>query len=184
MIELIIIRHGETQENANGICQGQSEGVLSEKGNNENRILAKRLSQYRPDAIFSSPLKRAIGTANEIRSYHKDYVFQKDERLMERDMGELEGKKIPDDYNYYSDCRGMESIEEIYDRTEQFMIDIATLYADKTIMIISHGITISVLISLLLKLPLNELDTMQIMNNSDYRVINFVGDKDLFCVKH
>ena len=37
MIELIIIRHGETQENANGICQGQSEGVLSEKGYNEKR---------------------------------------------------------------------------------------------------------------------------------------------------
>lgn len=62
---LVLIRHGESETNAANIFTGWSDPPLTEKGEEEARIVAQRLSEagLRPDRIFTSVLQRASATA-------------------------------------------------------------------------------------------------------------------------
>lgn len=65
--QLILVRHGETLHNVAGIAQGWNDSALSDRGNEQVSRLAERLRRYNPDALFSSPLGRALSTANAIK---------------------------------------------------------------------------------------------------------------------
>ena len=65
--QLILVRHGETMHNVAGIAQGWNDSALSERGANQVARLAERLRRHEPDALFSSPLGRAMSTANAIK---------------------------------------------------------------------------------------------------------------------
>ena len=65
--ELILVRHGETLHNVAGIAQGWNDSDLSDRGAEQVRKLAERLRRNNPDALFSSPLGRALTTAKAIR---------------------------------------------------------------------------------------------------------------------
>jgi broad specificity phosphatase PhoE len=67
MEQLILVRHGETLHNVAGIAQGWADSDLSERGHEQVRRLAERLKKQKPDALFSSPLGRALTTATTIR---------------------------------------------------------------------------------------------------------------------
>jgi broad specificity phosphatase PhoE len=69
-MRLIIIRHGETNDNANGICQGQNDSPLSENGIAQAKSLALRFKDRKIDAVYSSDLQRAANTALEILKFH------------------------------------------------------------------------------------------------------------------
>jgi len=70
MIEIILVRHGETEWNRREIFRGRADIELSETGARQAELLAKYLSQAGIAAIYSSPLKRALKTAEAIASYH------------------------------------------------------------------------------------------------------------------
>lgn len=70
MIEIILVRHGETEWNRQEIFRGRADIELSETGARQAELLAKYLSQAGIAAIYSSPLKRALKTAEAIASYH------------------------------------------------------------------------------------------------------------------
>ena len=65
--QLILVRHGETLHNVAGIAQGWADSELSERGHEQVRRLAERLHKLKIDAIFSSPLGRALTTATAVR---------------------------------------------------------------------------------------------------------------------
>ena len=69
-MRIIVIRHGETFQNAKHILMGQSHGVLSRKGIKQIHILALKLKNQKIDFIFSSDLRRAKDTTKEIARYH------------------------------------------------------------------------------------------------------------------
>ena len=62
------IRHGETEWNTKGIYQGLTDIPLSEKGEKQAEYLGKRFQNkaLKVDAIYSSPLQRAVKTAESI----------------------------------------------------------------------------------------------------------------------
>src|SRR5215207_4503027 len=64
--ELLLIRHGQSTANASGVWQGQMEFPLSEEGRRQARSVGKALAGERFDAIYSSPLGRALETAEII----------------------------------------------------------------------------------------------------------------------
>jgi broad specificity phosphatase PhoE len=66
--ELILVRHGETLHNVAGIAQGWNDSALSDRGAEQVRKLGERLRHNKPDALFSSPLGRALTTAEAIRN--------------------------------------------------------------------------------------------------------------------
>ncbi|MEO6487864.1 MAG: histidine phosphatase family protein [Thermoanaerobaculia bacterium] len=91
--QLILVRHGETLHNVAGIAQGSQDSELSERGRNQVRRLAQRIRSYAPDAIFSSPLGRALTTAEWIAEATALPITVLDD-LREMNYGAWEGKSF------------------------------------------------------------------------------------------
>lgn len=60
---LYLIRHGETEFNASGRIQGQSDSRLSDVGRRQCELVAKVLEHVALDAVYTSPLQRAVESA-------------------------------------------------------------------------------------------------------------------------
>lgn len=90
-IEIFIVRHAETIENATGRFIGSSDVPLSEKGLRQAARAAEYLnrSDGRQDIIFTSPYQRAMQTAGQIKD-KCDGKIVSDNRLVEMDYGEWE----------------------------------------------------------------------------------------------
>ncbi len=83
---LYCIRHGESSYNAQGRIQGQSDVPLSETGRRQGQALAAALADLPIEAIYASPLRRAMQTAQPIADPLKLEVLT-DPRLMEVHAG-------------------------------------------------------------------------------------------------
>ena len=67
---IILVRHGETVDNARQIMQGQTQGELNDKGRDQARQVAERLACEQLDAVVASDLHRAVQTAEIIAAPH------------------------------------------------------------------------------------------------------------------
>ena len=85
-MNLILIRHGETDWNRIGRCQGVADIVLNENGKRQAKELAESLKNHDIKAVYSSHLKRAFETAQEIAKHHNLSV-QVDPGLQENEPG-------------------------------------------------------------------------------------------------
>ena len=93
-MKLILIRHGETHWNKDGLVQGGDSDIeLNDTGLEQARKLAAFLKNEPIIAILSSPLQRAIATAEVIASHHQLPV-EIDQGLRELKVGDLEGIPI------------------------------------------------------------------------------------------
>lgn len=169
MNRLIIVRHGETVENELNICQGQDHGTLSEKGIKENEKLGQQMAEFSFQTIYSSPLNRALQTAQVIQKHKSSSRIIKDERLMERNLGILQGKAYPKRYAETDLYENMETIDAVSERVKSFLNDLKELHINETIVVVSHGYLIKVMFTLLRNMPLNQFYTVTLMNNSSYQ---------------
>jgi broad specificity phosphatase PhoE len=87
---LYLIRHGESLYNAEARIQGQSDVALSPLGLRQAETLANALAGERIDAIFASPLRRAMQTAEPIAE-RLGLAIQADDRLKEIHAGIFQG---------------------------------------------------------------------------------------------
>ena len=90
-VELWLVRHGQTNENARNILSGQIEATLSDRGVQQARALAPKLARFTFDAVYASSLKRAMDTAH--------YAGQNPiavDALREMDYGDYDGKNLND----------------------------------------------------------------------------------------
>jgi broad specificity phosphatase PhoE len=90
MTRLLLVRHGETDWNADGRLQGQTDRPLSEFGRQQARRLADELAAEDLEAIYSSDLARARETA-EIVGARVGLPVMLDRGLREKDWGTWEG---------------------------------------------------------------------------------------------
>ena len=90
MTTLLLVRHGETDWNADGRLQGQTDRPLSDYGREQARQLAEDLQGEGFDAIYSSDLSRARETA-EIVGARLGLRVELDPDLREKDWGNWEG---------------------------------------------------------------------------------------------
>lgn len=174
MIELFLVRHGETIENSKGIIQGQTEGTLTQNGIEQNKKLAIKLKNLNFEVAFSSPLKRAVQTAEQIVKFHEVDLI-KDPRLVERNMGVLQGKKIPTFYDVKKDYEGMESLQDIFNRVQSFLEYLLKSHNNKTILVVSHGITLIILTAIINRIQISNLHEIKVLANSSYS--NFTLEK-------
>jgi broad specificity phosphatase PhoE len=84
---LILIRHGETDWNVEGRYQGQADPPLNQRGLAQARQLAQKLRGVGLDVLYSSPLRRALQTA-QILAEALDVLLHTEPRLMEIHQGE------------------------------------------------------------------------------------------------
>ncbi len=168
MVEFIVLRHGETVENSQRICQGQTEGTLSERGWQQVKAVAMELSAYSVDAIYSSPLRRAVDTAMAVQQYHTNINLQLDGRLMERRMGVMEGKVFPDGFDYTHPIPESESLDEVFARVKEVVHTLAAKHQGQTVLLVSHGITIRMVKCLVGNIPLSKLNEVELQPNATY----------------
>ena len=92
---LLLIRHGRTDANANGVLAGRTPGVvLDEVGRTTTESLAKRLEAVNIAQVVSSPLERTLETASIL--FSKDVEIALEDRLLECDYGDWQGAKLSD----------------------------------------------------------------------------------------
>lgn len=162
-MKLILVRHGETEANKNGIMQGQSQNLqLNEKGVRQATEVKNKLRDTKIDVCFTSPLTRAWSTAMILVGDRVE--IKEDKRLEERYLGNLEGKerKFYDvgkywDYNLNSNDEEVEPIQNIFIRCHSFLDDLKKNYQDTdTILIVSHGAVTRCLHHIILNSDLNK----------------------------
>ena len=157
-MNLILVRHGETEWNRTGRCQGVADIDLNHNGKKQIRELAKSLKGENISAVYSSDLIRAVETAREIASHHKlDVFIEKD--LREMDQGELEGLKFSEIRERYDHVLkewrespetlklpNGESLSELQERALRVFDKILKRHSGETVVTVSHNLTITTLL--------------------------------------
>ncbi len=146
---LYIIRHGETELNNRRVLQGRSDHELNDKGLEQGREAAAWLESKGIvlTKIYSSPLKRAIQTAE---CAAKGLNILTDERLIEMDYGPYEGMSLLEPKKevlvFFSDFAnnpapdGMEQLSSVVERTGEFVESIKEECSQGNVLISTHAI--------------------------------------------
>lgn len=163
MIEqLILIRHGETLHNVAGLAQGWNDSTLSEKGEDQVRRLAARLAGLDIDAVFSSPLGRALASAAPIAEATQLPITPLD-GLREMSYGRWEGRSFLDvreeDAVAYQNwitrgdaaCPEGESHDQVRERMLRAVEQISAVA--RRPVVVTHGTAIRIAATALLGLP-------------------------------
>ncbi len=163
MAEIILARHGETEWNVEEMFRGRIDVELNETGIKQAGLLANYLSNVKIDAIYSSPLKRALRTAETIAQYHQLEV-EIAPGLIDLDFGKWQGllrQEVQDKYEgLYTEWAnhpervklpGGESLDDVRDRTMAVVNEVIAKY-EGTAVIVSHRVVNKVLICVLLGL--------------------------------
>ena len=144
-----IIRHGKTEMNAKMLMQGRSNHPLNETGFAQAEEAAERFAEMgvKIDKVYTSPLKRALQTAEKIAP---DAELVVDRRLIEMDYGPYEGMDLrnpaPEVISFFMDFvnvpapEGMEPLPKIVERLGDFLRDIVNEAEGKNILISTHAI--------------------------------------------
>ncbi len=166
-VEITLVRHGQTDWNRDGICQGQEgDRALTELGREQAQKTADNLKKKRFDAIITSDLKRATETAHIISKTLNVPVVEELELLRERSVGEWAGKKedeIMKQYPMvYSDGesglhhvtpKGGESFSQFVQRGQAAYEYVLKKYPGKKVLVVCHGGTIRALTGFIQNLP-------------------------------
>lgn len=150
-MKLHLIRHGQTDANIGDFAQGNVNNPINATGEAQARELAKHLHGRTFDAYYVSPMRRAQQTAEIATEGRAD--FKVDDRLRERNFGELEEKPIsPElrdrlfDLKLNTNEYGVEPIRDVFARTKSFLDELPTAHSpDDEILIVAHGISLRAL---------------------------------------
>ncbi|HEQ3534827.1 TPA: histidine phosphatase family protein [Vibrio parahaemolyticus] len=159
---IFVLRHGETEFNADKKLQGHCNSSLTSKGCDQARRVGTMLKQYvenRPFRVYSSTLGRALQTS-QIVCEELNYSYEnlnKEPRLKEFSLGEWEQRAIPSlvqeipnllaQNDWYLQAPNCETYESVRERLSSWLSDVAH---DEDIVVVSHGLTGIVLRGLLL----------------------------------
>jgi len=163
IMKIILARHGETKWNIEEVFRGRVDVELNETGIKQAGLLAKYLSDFKIDAVYSSPLKRALKTAEIVAGYHKLRVGIAP-GLIDLDFGKWQGlclKDVRDNYKeLYTEWVNHpervkmpdgESLNDVRERAITVIDDVIAKYKE-TAVLVSHRVVNKVLICALLGL--------------------------------
>jgi len=138
MTTLLLVRHGETDWNAERRWQGHADVPLNERGRKQARQLADSLSGDAVDAIYASDLARARETA-EILGARLGRPVVVDPELREIDVGSREG--LTGEEVGVREWDG-ESKEAHLDRTLRALARIVAGHPGSRVLVVAHGGTL------------------------------------------
>lgn len=174
-MRVFLLRHGETDWNLQGRCQGITDVDLNERGKQQARDIAAWLSTERIAAIYSSDLKRALQTAEIIREIHELKVTA-DSDFRELNHGAFEGLTFTDIQASYPDflrrwrseparllIPGGERLVDVEERTWKGMERIVRYHSsDETVVVVSHNFPILAVLCRITGTPLNDYRSFRI----------------------
>ena len=169
---IILVRHGETVDNACQIMQGQTQGELNERGREQALQVARRLAGESLDAVVASDLHRAIQTARIIAEPHSLEVATTP-LLRERDWGSFTGRYIPElKGEVWPD--DIESEEALLQRARQFLIHITTTYPGQRVVAVGHGIINKAILAVYAGCAMRQVQRMM---NAEVRVLTTTAER-------
>ncbi len=189
--DLYIIRHCEAIGNRDRTFQGISDCDITELGKRQLECVAERFKDIKPDAIYSSPLKRAFLTAQAANKYH-NLPITKVLDLIEIDGGEIEGISWVDfpetrpeleyawsfePHNFHP--KGGESMRSVYVRSWKAVKNIISDNQGKTIFLASHGCTIRNILCNALGRKIEQLNTVDWADNTGVFHLRFKNPDEL-----
>lgn len=157
MVELYIIRHGETDYNKEGKYLGRTDISLNSAGIAQVEELVKNSDNLNIDVIYCSPLKRAIETAEFIKLKHGCQIII-DNHFIERSVGVYEGltkkeakRNYPEMYErniariFNEAPLNGETIEEVMKRVFFGLDEIKKQNKYSGIMVMTHGFVVKII---------------------------------------
>lgn len=190
---LYLVRHGETDYNRNSIVQGRGvDAPLNERGRRQAKALAQRFASVHLDAIYTSPLQRAVATAEAVRTYHPEVPFYQMADLEEMDWGQLEGKPYAPPYDaqiraiyehwragdYDYSVPGGESILDVQRRALRALETILSRHEGESVLVVTHGRFLRILLASIL--PEYGLARMEALPHTNTAVNHLVYEQGRF----
>ena len=182
MLQVYLVRHGETQLNAERRIQGQSDSPLTEKGVQQAWQVAERARTLGITHVITSDLGRTQQTARIIADACGCDVLL-EPRLRELDMGVLEKRHIDTLTETEEGWRRTlvngtedgripegESMQELSVRMHAALAECLKLPAGSRPLLVSHGIALGCLVSTILGLPAYAERRLRLRNCYIYRI--------------
>jgi broad specificity phosphatase PhoE len=181
----LIIRHGESKANKQGIVASYPDNSINSYGLTENgkkqirdiihinkdKLLGKKVIIISSD--FLRARESAYIIAEEIEC--KDILFTP--QLRERFFGEYEGMPSDSYYRVWGDdldninnhIGGVESTQEVRERVLSVIRECEESYSDQTILLVSHGDPLQILLATFMGMPSNRHRETKSLKNADFR---------------
>ncbi len=192
-MQLILVRHGQTNWNKEYRVQGQADLPLNASGKAQAEAIGRALKNETVDAVYSSPLSRAFETAQAIDTFHQAGITTLD-GLKELDVGETDGLYYPNLKKEYAsffelwstDAKaarfpGGESLPELQKRVWEAIQSILDKNHSHSVVVASHFFALLTLICKVLDLGLSDFRKLNISVAGISKVEFLDGKARLVC---
>lgn len=184
MAKLVLVRHGESKWNAKGIWTGLTDIGLTEKGKEEARQAAQAVKDINFQIAFTSPLKRAKETLQEMEDVLRVNIpTEESAALNERDYGDYTGKnkwqvkeqlgkeeflKLRRGWDY--PVPNGETLKDVYKRAVPFYQNniLPYLKQGKNVLVVAHGNSLRALIKNLENISDEEIPNLELATGEIY----------------
>jgi broad specificity phosphatase PhoE len=168
-MRLLLVRHGETDTNRDGLGLGRGDPPLNAAGERQAAAAARRLLAWgEVAAVYTSPLLRARQTAERIAATLGVALAEPLDALAEMDVGEFEGltaaemrERAPAFFSLWrgdsaGEARmpGGESLAEVEERAWSAVKELLGRHAGETVALVSHNFTLRTIVCRALDVPL------------------------------
>ena len=182
MLKIYIARHGQDQDNADGVLNGHRDSSLTVTGLEQATRLADKIQQagLRFDAVYSSPLRRAFKTAQVVTDKLGLAWPKPMEELIERNFGVMTGKPVqsiealckPDIIKaekvvYFLSPQGAETFPTLLDRGRRVLEEILKRHKDGSVLLVAHGDIGKMIYAAYYKISWEKILTMFHFDNSE-----------------
>lgn len=179
-MNLLLMRHGQTEWNKAMRTQGRTDIPLDETGRMQAAHAAERLKDARLDAVYTSPLLRARQTAEAVAAPHGLPVIPH-ALLVERDFGVWEGEefsalnsKYPDGIRLWREDpvaytpERAETLADVLERATVFLEELRARHGEEeTVLVVSHSIPLRLMVAHLIGLAPKHIHSLR-MDNAAY----------------
>lgn len=142
-MKVALVRHGQTEENFRNRLQGRSNHILNETGKRQAQRLREKIKNKEYDICYTSPLARCVETAMILIGDR--VLMELDERLVERNLGKLEGHARSEydtdfywDYDLNTNENEVEPVHDLFKRCEEFLNSLKEKNY-QSVLIVSHS---------------------------------------------
>jgi len=187
MLQIYLARHGQDEDNAQGILNGHRDTPLTQSGVDQAKGIAQKIKAVglKFDKVYSSPLQRAFMTATIIADTIEVNKPIKLELLIERNFGimtghlksEIEPICAPDIIKtdtiiYFLNPDGAETFPQLFKRGEQIIAKITNNCKDGKILLVTHGDIGKMIYAAYYKLDWQKVLTLFHFGNSDLLLLS------------
>ncbi len=175
-MKIHIVRHASTEYNTQRRWQGRIDLPLDGIGIRQAQALALKFAPVLVDKVYSSPLKRALQTAEEIAKVHGLSVEIIDD-LIESELSLWEGmpadevkKKFAREYkewatNPNANIEGIENVRSVYERTKKALEKIHNLGGEEVV-VVTHAVVVRTAVCHIMNMPLESFREFIVHNAS------------------